>query len=100
MTIEFSFFFSLKYKKSFVAKQLFQLNCLTFPHCGPLLKSLKAILTQLNIYLFANNPEILFSALLSFFSLTRTPFSDLIFILAAILEFRAAILKIGVILIG
>ena len=58
MTIEFSFF-HLSIKKSFVAKQIFQLNCLTFPHCGPLLK---AILTQLNIYLFANNPEILFSA--------------------------------------
>ena len=94
MTIEFSFFFHLSIKR--VLLQLLQQNCLTFPHFGPL----QVILTQLNIYLFANNPEILFLALLSFFSLTRTPFSDLIFILAAILEFRAAILKIGVILIG
>ena len=81
--IEFSFV-SLKYKKSFCCKTAISIK---FPYFSPLWAPCK-ILTLLNIYLFANNPEITFSALLSFISLTRTPFSDFIFILAAILDFR------------
>ena len=58
---------------------------------------------MLKIYLFGdveNNPEMSFLALLILLSLSRTLFSNVIFVLAAMLDFRAAILKIGLILIG
>ena len=41
MTIEFSFFSHLSIKRVLLQNSFFQLNCLTFPHCGPLLKSHK-----------------------------------------------------------
>ena len=67
MTIEFSFFFHLSIKRVLLQNSFFSKIALLFPIVGPFVNPTKTILTQLNIYLFANNPEILFSALFSFF---------------------------------